>query len=267
MKNNYKEQIIKNKEKLYKYYEAGNKNGHTILLLHGLGSSKEGADKFCDLLLTNYRCIFLDLPAHAGVLLPQNPSLSYFTEYVLEFGKILNLNNYSILGFSFGGLIALDVARVSSKVKSVILWATPVNWGKTSITKKARLSLYAMSFLNSKTYKNILGSNTLIKIMEKMGIRLNPKDVEALRQYDNSFSLKALELFDSPSPQCINIPTLLIYSKQDVLIDYKAIKNCSVPSSKLHHLVEVPNGGHFPTNQGRIASLMKIIDFIESNKH
>jgi pimeloyl-ACP methyl ester carboxylesterase len=99
--------------------------GRTLLLLNGLGLGFETWEPFRRALLPR-RSLALDLPGTGGSTTPMRPltiaELGRITERVLdEVGE----HQVDVLGFSFGGTVAQELARVApARVAHLILAAT-----------------------------------------------------------------------------------------------------------------------------------------------
>jgi len=103
---------IKEKEyrgNIYQYFSVG--KGKDIVILHGMGASKEVMKELVENLPNKFRCTFLDLPGHQDLDCKKFTSLKSFENYVSIFLEYLNLETFALLGFSFGGNIALSVSN------------------------------------------------------------------------------------------------------------------------------------------------------------
>lgn len=87
------------------YDEQGNNNAPVVLLIHGGGASLGDWDKWMPKLTEKYHVIRVDMPAHG--LTDRTVSDTYtpqiFGDFIADVVKALNLNNFVIVGHSFGG--------------------------------------------------------------------------------------------------------------------------------------------------------------------
>ena len=102
----------------YKYVEQG--EGPVLILLHGLfgalSNYKDVFDAFCD----RYRVIIPLLPIYSLPIL--NTNVKSLAKFLYHFIKFKKLENYTLLGNSLGGHVALYyVNKHQDKVKSLIL--------------------------------------------------------------------------------------------------------------------------------------------------
>ncbi len=243
--------------KNYKYYDIG-KGEQTLIFLHGLANSKEGEPHFFEELLENYRCIFLDLPAHNNLSQNNCYCLDDFSNYVCTFVKHLNLKNVALIGFSFGGLVALSAASTLSV--PAILWSSPLTLNKRYVTNLALLIMQIGYFLPPYLYKYLAKCALLKKFASLIGIRLSAEDYEALCTFDNTASgiFKKIILQEVAIPK--NIPLLFIFGEKDILISSKIHSQLQLPNPKIQRKVIIENGGHFGTNKGRLEGI-KAIEF------
>ncbi|MGH2349702.1 MAG: alpha/beta fold hydrolase [bacterium] len=97
--------------------------GHPLMLLHGWGASSATMALVHDDLARGYDVTAIDLPGHGRSGLPPGPwDTSDFTTCVLAVMDRLRIARPHILGHSFGGRIALDLAaRHPDRVHKLVL--------------------------------------------------------------------------------------------------------------------------------------------------
>ncbi|SOC03512.1 2-succinyl-6-hydroxy-2,4-cyclohexadiene-1-carboxylate synthase [Ureibacillus xyleni] len=97
----------------------------TIVLLHGFTGSVATWEKVARLIPENYHIVAVDLIGHGLSEAPTNLSLYSMEEQVEvlhELFKELQLSNFTLLGYSLGGRVALSyVAKYPSEIKQLIL--------------------------------------------------------------------------------------------------------------------------------------------------
>ena len=84
-----------------------------IVLLHGFTGSTQTWQKVAALLPTNIRCIAVDLMGHGKTAAPLTEtyySMSFQIELLNELFHVLELEKFSMLGYSMGGRVALSYA-------------------------------------------------------------------------------------------------------------------------------------------------------------
>lgn len=100
--------------------------GDTILILHGWASSIDAWKKVVEeLVVLGFRAIALDLPGFGQSDEPKEIwSLKNYSQFINFFTKTLDLPNFTLLGHSFGGRIAIDYSiRHSRDLHALVLVA------------------------------------------------------------------------------------------------------------------------------------------------
>lgn len=116
----------------------------TIVLLHGFTGSTQTWQKVAALLPSNIRCIAVDLIGHGKTVAPVEVaqySIAFQIELLHELFHVLQLEKFSLIGYSMGGRVALSYAvRYPSQLTHLILEsASPglVDKQQRSIRKQA----------------------------------------------------------------------------------------------------------------------------------
>lgn len=99
---------VKQNMNKYSYIDIGNKSHPTILFIHGYGNTANMFLPLMEKLKETHRCISLNLPF---VVHPYHKyHLNSLVSYVQKFITIKNIDNFSLVGFSLGGLVATRIA-------------------------------------------------------------------------------------------------------------------------------------------------------------
>lgn len=103
------------------YTEVG--AGETLLILHGWGANISYWEPVIEKLMDNYHVIAADLPGFGGSETPKAAwSSNEYEGFLMNFIERLGLANFSIIGHSFGGALALKItARHPELVKKLVL--------------------------------------------------------------------------------------------------------------------------------------------------
>jgi len=103
-------------------YKIGGK-GENFLILHGWNGSSDSWRKIIEILEIKYKVICPDFPGFGKTEIPKIPwSLNDFVEWLKEFTEKLNLEEFFLLGHSFGGRVAIKFSiSYPEKVKKLIL--------------------------------------------------------------------------------------------------------------------------------------------------
>jgi len=199
--------------RLYKYYDIGNSD-RVLVFLHGLTGSKEDQPKFYERLIPEFRCIFLDLPAHNNLPLYNINSLYGFAEYFISFINHLNLKKFGLVGFSLGGLISLKVSEEFYNIgKNVpaIIWSSPININGTTLSGKANLTISTIGYLSRNVYLSILKIDFIYNMLKKLGIVLLRHDKNALLNFNNKSMTKISKIFKEKTDTNFGAPLLFIF--------------------------------------------------------
>lgn len=229
------------------YGAKGNKSDDkSILLLHGLGGSLERWSKIIPFFSNNYRLIIPDIVGFGYSDKPHvEYSIEFFIKFIENFIQALNIDNLYVIGSSFGGLLALEFAiRFPNKVNKLVLLSPAGMMNRVTPT----LNLYISAALYPTFY------NVATAYYEMV---YDPRSVTeaSIRDFINRMSLNnakyafmstLISLKNNPDLKDrlkINIPTLLIWGKDDQLMPLKYAKDFKIPNSKL---VIFNNCGHYP---------------------
>ncbi len=108
---------------LYKQ-QQGCKSKPTLVFLHGfLGSSNDWTETI-DLLKDDFHCITIDLPGHGASVATASSRTNGFEhchQLIKDALNDLNVQQYSLVGYSLGGRIALDYARTQKDARLTTL--------------------------------------------------------------------------------------------------------------------------------------------------
>jgi pimeloyl-ACP methyl ester carboxylesterase len=111
--------------KIY-YEETGNKSGHPLLPLHGGFGSIEDFNDIIPRLSQNFRVIGIDSRGQGKSTIGATVLTYERIEKDLELIEHLELDNFSIMGFSDGGIVAYRLAsHSSSKIKKIVTIGSP----------------------------------------------------------------------------------------------------------------------------------------------
>jgi pimeloyl-ACP methyl ester carboxylesterase len=103
-----------------------NGDGHPLVLLHGFVGGAGYWFQQEDALGGDFQLISVDLPGFAGSAdVPEQDSLEGYANTVIEVLDALDLPRVSLLGFSMGGMIAQELARLyPDRVETLILYGS-----------------------------------------------------------------------------------------------------------------------------------------------
>ncbi|MBU4466629.1 alpha/beta hydrolase, partial [Patescibacteria group bacterium] len=216
-----------------------------ILILHGWGSSSGSWNKVEESLNSlGYSVIIPDLPGFGQEPEPLKPwDVDDYMNWVEQFCVKNNLNNFLLLGHSFGGRVAIKfTAKYPEKVKKLILYSAA---GVTP-RPKTRLSLLR---LFSKA-ANIILSLPILNLLKKP-LRKGFYSLLGTRDYYFLSSRIMLETFKKVIEEDlsfllgkISVSTFIVWGEKDMLTPVQDAKlmNKEIPGSTLKI---IPNGSHY----------------------
>ena len=230
-----------------RYVDAG--SGEPVLLIHGLGGSIESWTNNIGELAKSLRMIAVDLP---GFGMSDKPKMSYtikfFRDFVVQFLKLLQLKQASIVGSSLGGQVAAEVAiSHPSLIKKLVLISpagafppsfrgSPALWKYVKVinAKSAHQVKQALSVLDNKpvddSYAQLVYQKLLMPGAKEAFLSALEGSARAPRLNNRLHRIKS--------------PTLLLWGKEDYMIPVKFVepfvqmKNCRI--------VMIENCGHRP---------------------
>lgn len=86
-------------------------DGDPVVFIHGLGSYIPAWDKNLSSLSTNFRCIAIDLPGYGKSSKPlHSGTMDYYALVVIKLMNKLEIDKFSVIGHSMGGVVALKMA-------------------------------------------------------------------------------------------------------------------------------------------------------------
>ena len=233
-------------------------NGNPVILLHGWGANSYSLIPISNYLKKIYQTISLDLPGFGKSDIPLNSfNGDDYKNIVLKFINFLNLKNYVIIGHSFGGRIAIRIARENpDELKGLILIDSAGIREKK--TEKQKISENTFKFLKKITTKLLKGESRE-KILDKLRNIFGSVDYKSQKGVMRDTLVKVVNEDLTSFLKEIKVKTLIIWGEKDkelpvkhAYIMYELIQN-----SKLFIL---KNCGHFPY----LDNLPKVLSSIES---
>jgi pimeloyl-ACP methyl ester carboxylesterase len=243
-----------------KYYDISNSsvNLPPVLLLHGLGGSADRWKQVIPYLSTKYRLIIPDV---IGFGYSEKPHVEYtidfFINFIKKFLNLLNISDVNIIGSSFGGLLSLEYAiKYEAEIKKLVLVSPAGMMRYVSTTLKHYISaaLYP-------TFENVLRAYQEMMYDSKMVSEESIEDfINRMNLPNSKYAFMSTLMAFNDQPQLtdrlkINIPTLIIWGRNDTLIPVRYAKKFKIPNSKI---VILDHCGHYPYIE-KIEEFVRII--------
>lgn len=143
-----------------RYFEEG--EGETVLFIHGIGQAMYTFRKNVHALSQYCHVVTVDLLGHG---LSDKPDIDYsiddFSSMIYDFTQAMALENITLLGFSTGAVIALDVAQKYPELVKRLILLSPGGVTKTCPATVKFLTVPVISdiiftFFSTKTVKKVL---------------------------------------------------------------------------------------------------------------
>jgi pimeloyl-ACP methyl ester carboxylesterase len=191
------------------YQKSG--TGKVLLMIHGWGDSVETFQALADQLGDSYQIVALDLPGFGGTQAPSELwGTAAFAAFVSRFIDKLGLKPYAVVGHSFGGAVAIELASHRPAFKKLVLLASAGVRDKRTVqagllkaaAKAAKPALLAMpkhrrERFKRKVYSSIGSDALLLPHMERIYRKIVAEDMR-------------------PTAETIGLQTLLIYGSRDM---------------------------------------------------
>ncbi len=241
--------------RILNYLEVNPKGKIDLIVLHGWAHNSGLWQNLAKKLSPNIHCLLLDLPAFgASQPLLGNPNVPEYTQTIVDFINKLDLKKPILLGHSFGGQIALDLAAKQPQLISQIILVSPAGIRQIRPKLSSRLA-HIIKIFTKKLPKNIqnwlitrVASNDYGQANKAQRIVLSN-----IVRYDLTAKLTE-----------INVPTHLIWGSEDHEIPYagKLIAQ-AIPDCRLTILYGAGHNPHL-THTDKLAQLINTILNVKS---
>ena len=246
----------------YQYYDLGD-GPITLVFLHGLAGAKDCMVGLSRDFVKKYRCLYIDLPGHGGIDGEGYGTLASLSTYVYEFITAMKLANPVLVGFSFGGLVALETGKLFMSKGfpvPIVLWASPVNTGESSLSNAARMCMLGLCYVPTHLYQWLLKQEVFFRLLHYFGVKLSVSDSSVLKSYETRYTRSALDMFSRKQDLAVKFPLLIVYGDKDVFIREGSFEKI-VGVGK----VMIENDGHFGNFEGWDRAVVEIDKFIGQN--
>ncbi len=203
----------------------------TIVLLHGWGGTRESLAALAnELIKGNYQTLILEMPGHGETQKMDKPwNMKDFATWLKDNLDERSLQNYILVGHSFGGKIILEsvIEGILSPVKIFLINISGI---KPKNTFKKELFRFLSKV--SKPFSTLPFSNSIKKIIYKYVIR-EQDYANTSGNLKETFKIINEEHYGDKLKK-ISIPTIIIWGKEDKVTPIwmgRKINN-EIPNSK-----------------------------------
>lgn len=248
--------------------DEGNKNGKTIVMVHGFNGSLFNYEPLIPHLNDRYRILSLDLPAHGltGAVKSDFYSHEGFEDVIKEVVKIQEIDEFYLIGHSMGGMVAWRYTLNNTKqIKGLIIIGSPFIGSEIEYNdfQSVNAPPAAFKLLDTALFREMLGYVTP-RLLVKEGISQTVYDqsivtddlvdqfhdiilMDGTREAIGKLVINHEDNFmaDPAILRKINIPTLILHGEEDNLVDIRFVSHFveQIPDVKL---ISYPKVGHMP---------------------
>jgi len=233
--------------------------GTPFLILHGWGRGHNSWVSIQDDLSKYFKVIILDMPGFGKSDLPQNVwGIQDYSNFMIDFVKKVGINDFYLLGHSFGGSVAIKMAtQLHQEIKKMILVDSAGRRPKAGFNKKV------LSFVASglKHFSFIPGYSAFRKIFYRFILR-STDYIKAEGIMKDVFKKVVSEDLSGLWAK-INSPTLIVWGKQDKITPIKDayLMKEKIKDSKL----ELLDCSHVPQKEAPKDLTRAIINFLSND--
>lgn len=111
-----------------------------LLLLHGALGSKAQLEPLAEMLKNDFEVFTLNFSGHGGAPFAEGFGIGQFTAEVLAFLDKNGCENVDIFGYSMGGYVALNLARLHpQRVGKIVTLATKFDWTPEGAERETKM--------------------------------------------------------------------------------------------------------------------------------
>ena len=259
----------------WSYSEGGDKSRPTILLIHGLASSRDTWNDVAHRLTPYYHVIIPDLPLAGGTVVPDNFDISVpnVTEQLRRFIETVHIqNNLHVAGHSLGGSIAMFYAsQYPFDTKSLFLISSGgifqrnnTNYLKNPVYLKQLLITQPgdLDFVLKKVmYRPPFTANVIKREQEKLYIARSAQTSKIINQIDELNKLYTPSSFASMIKN-IEAPTLILWGQQDQIVNPEVVQDLKAALKRPETPVLLNQVGHMPLIEAPVAVADHYLSFL-----
>lgn len=262
----------------WSYSEGGDKTKPTVMLVHGLSGSRDNWNRVARYLTPYYHVIIPDLPAHGDTKVPADFDLQVpnMVEALRRFTEAAGITkNLNVAGHSLGGAVAgLYAAQYFFDVQSLLLIDSAGVFKSTQspylkdptllrelivskpgdFDKLMKIAMFNPPFIPS----------SLKQEQEKMMMAQADNTRRVIEQLIKLYGYYTPETF-ALAARAIEAPTLIIWGKQDKIIDVNVVPELKGLIKNAQEPVILPNVGHTAILEAEQLVIQKYIPFLQKS--
>lgn len=261
---------------VWSYSEGGSANKPTLLLIHGLASSRDTWNNVARLLTPYYHVIIPDLPSSGSTQVPENFDFSVpnVTENLRRFIEAAHIQkDLNIAGHSLGGTTAmLYASQYPFDTKSLFLIGTGGIF-KNNNTNYLKNPIYLKQLIVSQpgdldfTVKKVMYNPpffpSVIKTeQEKLLISQSVETSKIINQLDQLNKLYTADSF-AKMLKHIEAPTLILWGKQDQIVNFEVAEELKSLLKHAQTPIILNKVGHVPILEAPESVAEHYLNFLE----
>ena len=260
------------------YTESGNDSNLTVLMIHGFGGSNRDFYLLDSLINNHYHVIRVDLPGFGLSDFPFTYGKTSFHDAYAEYFSFLldtlHIDSCYLMGNSLGGLMSIELtAQHPDKVKKLVLFNS-AGYDLQEVLKSANADFFRLwpvkqfvkrgvpEFMTAKGISRVAYSQKLLtpeKIIRVNSFWNREGNLKHIVEMANSN-----EPFDENKIRSIACPALIIWGKQDKIVDVKYAERFH-QDIKGSELVIYDSCGHVPMMEKPAKVNDAVLRFFSSN--
>lgn len=259
------EYYIEDRGERIAYLRAG--SGRKVLILHGNRSSSKAMEPLIAPLAERYAVYAPDMPGFGkSTYRERRRRVEDYAEAVASFLEKLDLSHVTAVGWSFGGLVAMEAAKITPRIESMILLSSvgPEGIAFPALLSEARSRAEEMAEMGQKEnrrerIREMLSESLFDGELPRAYVHLIEEALLQRNALDVYFAMIRYRLKEAR-----DLPTLILHGRNDRVVSPQdgAALGEYYPRSR----VEIFCGGHFLPYNDRDAVVEAIGEFIERIK-
>lgn len=236
--------------------------GRPVVLMHGWGCTLDTVRSIAATASKTHRVLNLDMPGFGHSAEPTEVwTVDDYTALVVRFIELLELERPILIGHSFGGRVAIQLAaRRPDMVDSLVLVDA------AGVKPKRPLSYYikVYRFKTLKALANaVLGKKRAAKVIERMRGRSGSADYASASPRMRAIMSRVVNLDLTPCMPLIKAPTLLVWGENDTatpISDARTMERLISGAA----LVSFPGCGHYSFLDNPVQFAAVLASFLNS---
>jgi pimeloyl-ACP methyl ester carboxylesterase len=250
----------------------GPESAPVLVMIHGFSFSLESWDQWTSDLVTDYRVIRMDLPAHG--LTGPDPQRRYSTTETVDFTAdlldALEIEDATIIGNSLGGLVAWRLAAERPDLASRLVLVAPGGYSINGVTEEAVPVPAAIAFYLRSAPQLMINAATagLYGDASRMDPSV-PERVGDLMQGEGvgDALVERIEVFTLPDPTedlaRVSAETLILWGRRDAMIPVDHADRFIADMQQARAII-YDDLGHIPHEEDPARTLADVREFLEN---